>query len=533
TGSLIERREPASHPASLVCTGCRVPRPRPPPVLGTHAMGIRPSSVPLRVPLPPPPKSSLPVAPDPKSDLARAAKPTVSHLLATVVTDPSFESTAASALVAELVDFAVACRLEYTTSLVAESSEFESAGPPSVGGQCSLGTDVLEDTQKDFECLAAAVPCFPSMLLAPEGDPDAPDIPTPRSYTEAITRPYSSQWQAAMDADMASWKSTSTYVDAVPPSRANIVDGMWIFRRDYVLHSLDFSTAFLQGSLHEEIWLRRTPGFIGSFRAGTEWSLRRPVYGLCQAPREWHDTLWTTLAALGLAPSTADPSLARRTIILTQSHMVHQVLQRFGFQFSSPQPTPLSTSHSLSAPPSDKTVEPSDPYPELVGCLITSGMELVLGGRGPVVLTGHADNSWLALLFLTSFVTTCSPPLCLLVRCLGVLSLRVRIVGVLSLGVLLLEVVDDYTRNIVVFPLRNKGEVPDVLIPWIRTVHKLSSRAIPYVFLGFPPDAHGWQFYHPTSRRVLPSQDVTFDEPVPSPPPPLLGRSSSLQVPIW
>ncbi|CAI7853827.1 unnamed protein product [Closterium sp. NIES-53] len=39
--------------------------------------------------------------------------------------------------------------------------------------------------------------------------------------------------------------------------------------------------------------------------------------------------------------------------------------------------------------------------------------------------------------------------------------------------------------------------------------------AIPYVFLGFPPDALGWQFYHPTSRRVLPSQDVTFDESVP------------------
>ncbi|CAI7859570.1 unnamed protein product [Closterium sp. NIES-54] len=116
--------------------------------------------------------------------------------------------------------------------------------------------------------------------------------------------------------------------------------------------------------------------------------------------------------------------------------MVHQVLQRFGFQFSSPQPTPLSTSHLLSAP-SDESVEPSGPYPELVGCLMylmtctrpdlayplillaryvapgrhqkvhwdaakrvlrylcsTSGMGLVLGGRGPVVLTGHADASW-------------------------------------------------------------------------------------------------------------------------------------------
>ncbi|CAI7826409.1 unnamed protein product [Closterium sp. NIES-54] len=44
---------------------------------------------------------------------------------------------------------------------------------------------------------------------------------------------------------------------------------------------------------------------------------------------------------------------------------------------------------------------------------------------------------------------------------------------------------------------------------------KLSPCAVPCVFLGFPPDAPGWQFYHPTSRRVLSSQDVTFDESVP------------------
>ncbi|CAI7780573.1 unnamed protein product, partial [Closterium sp. NIES-53] len=44
---------------------------------------------------------------------------------------------------------------------------------------------------------------------------------------------------------------------------------------------------------------------------------------------------------------------------------------------------------------------------------------------------------------------------------------------------------------------------------------KLSPRAVPCVFLGFPPDAPGWQFYHPTSRRVLSSQDVMFDESVP------------------
>ncbi|CAI7914000.1 unnamed protein product [Closterium sp. NIES-54] len=198
----------------------------------------------------------------------------------------------------------------------------------------------------------------------------------------------------------------------------------------------------------------------------------------------------TTLAALGFSSSTADPSLflrtdtslppfyilvyvddlvfatadtelqkrhtcidlgvltsylglritrdrARRTITLTQSHMVQQVLQRFGFTWSSAQATPLAIGYLLSALPLDESVEPSGPYLELVGCLMylmtctrpdlayplgllarymasvrhrkvhwdaakrvlrylcsTSGMGLVLGGRRSVVLTGHSDASW-------------------------------------------------------------------------------------------------------------------------------------------
>ncbi|CAI7804933.1 unnamed protein product [Closterium sp. NIES-54] len=357
--------------------------------------------------------------------LVRAARPTITRLLATVVTCPSFESAAASALVAELVDFASAC-------LVAET---ESECPPSVKGECALSTDVLEDREKDFECLAAAVPHLLIMLLAPEGDPNAPDIPTPRSYAEAITGPYSSQWQTAMDAEIASWKSTDTYVDAVPPSGVNIVDGMWIFR---VKRPPGSPPVFKARYVARDFSQRQGVDFFHTFSS-------TPKMNTLGAPREWHDTLRTTLAALGFSPSTSDPSLFLRTdtllppfyilvyvddlvfatadtealsfvklelqkrhtctdlgelrsylglqitrdrawhtITLTQSHMVHQVLQRFGFRYSSPRSTPLSTG-SLSARPSDESVEPSGP---------TSGMGLVHGGRCPVVLTGHADASW-------------------------------------------------------------------------------------------------------------------------------------------
>ncbi|CAI7829022.1 unnamed protein product, partial [Closterium sp. NIES-53] len=107
TRGLSERREPESRPASPVCTAHtshRVPRHRPLAVPGTHQMALRPSTMSQRVPLPSPPASSLPALADPESDSLRAASPTVTRLLATVVTDPSFESTAASALVAEYAD---------------------------------------------------------------------------------------------------------------------------------------------------------------------------------------------------------------------------------------------------------------------------------------------------------------------------------------------------------------------------------------------------------------------------------------------
>ncbi|CAI7749807.1 unnamed protein product [Closterium sp. NIES-53] len=269
SSSLTERREPLSRLFSPVRTARRVPRSRPPPVPDTHAMTLRPSCVPLRVPLPAPLESSLP------------------------------ESAATPALVAELLDFAAACRLDYATAHVAESA---SASPPFVGGECAIGTDVLQDMQEDFECLAAAVPRFASMLLAPEGDPDAPDIPTPCSYGEAITGPYPSQWQAAMDGilevhrhlpDPSVFLRTDT---SLPPFYVLVYVG-----------DLVFATADIEALT-----------LVKSFSASVS-----------SSPR--HSPLLCLLA------------------IRSQLHL-----------WTSPK----------------------------------SGMGLVLGGRGPVVLTGHADAFW-------------------------------------------------------------------------------------------------------------------------------------------
>ncbi|CAI7824948.1 unnamed protein product, partial [Closterium sp. NIES-54] len=148
-------------------------------VPGTQRMALRPSSVPQCVVPSSPPSSSLPHVPDPESDLVRTTSPSVTRLLATVVTDPSFESAVTSALVAKLVDFAALCRLDYAASLV-----FYSSCPPSVGGELALGCDVLEDRQFELECLVAAAIHLAYTLLCLEGDLDALDIPTPCISTQ-------------------------------------------------------------------------------------------------------------------------------------------------------------------------------------------------------------------------------------------------------------------------------------------------------------------------------------------------------------
>ncbi|CAI7906981.1 unnamed protein product [Closterium sp. NIES-54] len=434
-GGLTEHCEPESRPILRVRTARLVPRPRPPPVPGTHTMALRPSSVPLRVPLPAPPESS---PPDTACDRARAASPTVARLLATAVTDPSFESAAASALVAELLKFAAVCHLDYASALVAES--------------------------EDFDCLAAAVPRFASMLLAPEGDSDAPDIPTARSYTEAITSPYSSQWQAAMDAEMASWKSTGTYVDAVPLSRANIVDGMWIFR---VKRPSGFQPAFKARYVAQGFSQQQGVDYFQTFSPTPKMTTLRVLLHVA-AQRCW-----------------CNPTVCIRLVVRVRACMFGKVVMH-----------PIThwvidsgcTSHMTPRADLLDEVKPlgkikfvaaaSGALPPVIGV----GNAKVMGANGGVVGLGNVllveglSANLLSVCRLQkskanrSYLRSNHLPSNLIATFKGYNILKFE-------RILISLAVDDYTRDTTVFPLRSKGEVSPVFIPWIRTVRlQLSER---------------------------------------------------------
>ncbi|CAI7893026.1 unnamed protein product [Closterium sp. NIES-54] len=351
-----------------------------PPVSGLRALGL-PSAPPVRSQsptaygpttvlfrssrhrappvcvLPPPRASSLTVSTHPITDYYRAARPVVSRVLASLVTDPHASRSSFSALIAAVADLSSTRRLDIATRVV------------------------------------AALPA----------------------------RPLSSR---------------------VPPRRANVVDGMWIFKvkrppglpsvfkaryvaRDFSqCEEVDFCHTFaatpkmttLRGTLYEETWLRPPLGFFGTIPLGTQWKMRRPVYGLRQAPREWHNTLRTSSAALGFRPSSADPSLfacLRPTPFFVLAYVndsVFATANSANLAEVKPEPQKRHTSVYLgelrrylglqiTRDRANRTITLS--HSDMVQQVLqrvakylatTSGMGLVLGGRLSVVLTSECDS---------------------------------------------------------------------------------------------------------------------------------------------
>ncbi|CAI7890287.1 unnamed protein product [Closterium sp. NIES-53] len=153
----------------------------------------------------------------------------------------------------------------------------------------SQNVDLLEDRFEEFFSVHLVSPLLcvtigdfsnsPTLLSV-----DIAAIPTPQTYSEAVSGFHATEWMAAIMAECEAFTRTHSYVDSVPPPGATIVKGKW-----------------------------RPADFPCPFPPGTVWELKRLVYGLKQAPREWHAKLASTLHSLGFSTSSSDPSLFIRT----------------------------------------------------------------------------------------------------------------------------------------------------------------------------------------------------------------------------
>nr|GEV81940.1 hypothetical protein [Tanacetum cinerariifolium] len=77
----------------------------------------------------------------------------------------------------------------------------------------------------------------------------------------------------------------------------------------FTVFQMDVKTAFLHGSLKEDVYVCQTEGFINADHPIHVYKLKKALYGLKQAPRVWYDELSTFLLQNHFFKGTIDPTL--------------------------------------------------------------------------------------------------------------------------------------------------------------------------------------------------------------------------------
>ncbi|KAI3681514.1 hypothetical protein L6452_36313 [Arctium lappa] len=152
----------------------------------------------------------------------------------------------------------------------------------------------------------------------------------------------------------------------------------------FKVYQMDVKSAFLYGSIEEEVYVCQPPGFENPSYPDRVYKLKKALYGLHQAPRAWYDTLSSYLLENGFERGVIDKTLfiksKKKDILLVQIYvddiifgstkdnmckefeeLMHQrfkmssmgeltfflglqdILTKFGFSDSKPASTPMET----------------------------------------------------------------------------------------------------------------------------------------------------------------------------------------------
>nr|GEY36843.1 retrovirus-related Pol polyprotein from transposon TNT 1-94 [Tanacetum cinerariifolium] len=82
-----------------------------------------------------------------------------------------------------------------------------------------------------------------------------------------------------------------------------------VAHKSFLVFQMDVITAFLHGSLKEEVYVCQPEGFIDADHLSYVDKLKKALYGLKQAPRAWYDELSTFLRQNHFFKGTIDPTL--------------------------------------------------------------------------------------------------------------------------------------------------------------------------------------------------------------------------------
>nr|GEY54222.1 retrovirus-related Pol polyprotein from transposon TNT 1-94 [Tanacetum cinerariifolium] len=79
--------------------------------------------------------------------------------------------------------------------------------------------------------------------------------------------------------------------------------------KSFIVFQMDVKTAFLHGTLKEDVYVCQPEGFIDVDHPIHVYNLKKPLYGLKQAPRAWYHELSMFLLQNNFFKGTIDPTL--------------------------------------------------------------------------------------------------------------------------------------------------------------------------------------------------------------------------------
>lgn len=195
----------------------------------------------------------------------------------------------------------------------------------------------------------------------------------PKTFREAMSCSKKDQWKIAMEEELASHRDLKTWELVDPPQGKKVLGSRWVFKikrnasgepvkykarlvaqgcgqrsgvdfeevyapvatqatfrtllavasyKKMVLKHIDIKTAYLNGSLTEEVYMRQPPGFSKPDSEGKVCRLLKSVYGLRQSARCWNMRMNEVLKEMGFTPSSADPCLYVRDVDGKQVYIV-------------------------------------------------------------------------------------------------------------------------------------------------------------------------------------------------------------------
>nr|GEU48802.1 retrovirus-related Pol polyprotein from transposon TNT 1-94 [Tanacetum cinerariifolium] len=132
-----------------------------------------------------------------------------------------------------------------------------------------------------------------------------------------------------------------------------------------IVYQMDVKTSFLNGILHEEVYVSQPDRFVDLDKPNHVYRLKKALYRLKQAPRAWYHLLSSFLLSQGFSKGTVDPTLfirrkgkyppglqisqSPRGISLNQLKYALESLKKYEIESYDPVDTPMDSAIALTA----------------------------------------------------------------------------------------------------------------------------------------------------------------------------------------